>query len=85
MNDRLKYIDITKGIAILLVLLGHLLEPDSYLKTIIYVIHMPLFFIASGMTIKSQNIKLCISKRFKRIYVPYIIWALIFAGFSFKN
>lgn len=51
--DRLTHIDILKGIAILLVVMGHLFVPytdylDSPINQMIYSVHMPLFFFLSG-------------------------------------
>jgi fucose 4-O-acetylase-like acetyltransferase len=45
---RLHYIDIAKGIGIILVVVGHTSTP-LYLHNIIYQFHMPLFFILSGL------------------------------------
>ena len=45
---RIEYIDLAKAIGIFLVCLGHTVDPDTQLKTIIYAFHMPLFFILSG-------------------------------------
>ena len=53
MNDlRISYIDQLKGIAILLVVLGHVIGynncEDSFLWRFIYSFHMPLFMFISG-------------------------------------
>ncbi len=84
MERRIDYIDIAKGIGILLVLFGHLL-PNNELKIWIYMFHMPLFFIVYGMISKNELFIATVYKRFVGIYIPYILWGLIFAGFTFYN
>lgn len=52
-KERIKWIDCTKGVAILLVILGHTLTGGKLglpLRGVIYSIHMPLFFIISAAT-----------------------------------
>lgn len=82
---RSRYIDIAKGLGILLVLLGHLLPNDVQLKSVIYSFHMPLFFIVSGIVVKDYSFKERLRRRTQTILIPYILWALIFSSFSFKN
>ena len=62
MNKRIKFIDMAKGTAILLVVIGHVLRGFvaakmyteyinvfNYIDFAIYSFHMPLFFIISGI------------------------------------
>lgn len=49
MGGRLEYIDIAKGIGILLVVVQHLTAKTSILNIYISSFHMPLFFMLSGM------------------------------------
>ena len=51
MKKRIEWIDICRGLAIILVIIGHSnLETGMAfnLKSIIYSFHMPLFFVLSG-------------------------------------
>lgn len=74
MNKRIEYIDIAKGIAIIMVLLGHIDLCPIGLKSSIYSFHMPLFFILSGYFMKEGiEIRLLIKKLFKSLMVPYLI------------
>ena len=43
-DKRISYIDMAKGIGIILVVLGHSIFPSENLTTWIYSFHMPLFF-----------------------------------------
>lgn len=48
MNNRKCWLDIAKGIAIFLMVIGHTSIP-SVVSNFVYAFHMPLFFIASGL------------------------------------
>ena len=52
-KNRIEWIDIAKGIAILLVVFGHSI--DDITKGIIFSFHMPLFFILSCVTFRLSN------------------------------
>lgn len=47
-KNRIQWIDCAKGIAILLVIIGHSI--DAFPRAMIFSFHMPLFFILSGLT-----------------------------------
>lgn len=85
MKDRIFWIDIAKGIAIFLTVLGHC-YPESQVITFIFSFHMPIFFILSGYTLKETSkddlVKVTI-KDFKRLYLPVFIVAILdfFADF----
>ena len=69
-NKRIEYIDILRGIAMILVLIGH---NDTILTNYIYSFHIPLFFFISGLTYKgnSDSLKEVIKKRLRNIVIPY--------------
>lgn len=75
-----KWIDVTKGIGILLVILGHNNFDQSFL-TIIHAFNMPLFFFISGYLFHYEKYKqqpnYFISQRFKRLVVPYFVTNII--------
>lgn len=83
MAGRQPWIDIFKGISILLVVLGHLSIPQK-LYTWIYLFHMYAFFFIAGVTYHYRETRswwqyFCGSVR--RLYVPYLcygtVWNLI--------
>lgn len=54
-KERIKWIDCAKGIAIVLVIVGHTPGLGEITQGIIYSFHMPLFFILSGVTFNLSN------------------------------
>lgn len=45
---RIDSLDILKGIGIILVVVGHMIGNQLYIRPWIYAFHMPLFFMVSG-------------------------------------
>lgn len=67
-------LDIAKGIAMLLVIIGHCdnlyFSPTHHF---IYSFHMPLFFLASGYLYKVRGVKETLKKDFKHLAIPYVM------------
>lgn len=83
---REKWVDVLKGLLIILVVLGHSISAlgasDNYSKSIliaIYTVHMPLFFILSGYVYVPKNVTLVnyIFAKLKRLMFPYLIFAIV--------
>lgn len=53
-KGRVSWIDCAKGIAAVLMILGHTWFTES-LKAFFYTFHMPLFFILSGYTFRFEK------------------------------
>ncbi len=85
MNNRIDYIDIAKGIGILLVLLGHMVPVGEDLRAMIYSFHMPLFFLLFGCVMKGDRPHVCAPKRWRQIAVPYLLWGMIFVAPTPRN
>jgi fucose 4-O-acetylase-like acetyltransferase len=89
-KERVEYIDIARGIGILLVALAHadvsLFSP--YLHRLIYSFHMPLFFFLSGYFF-NPGIPFweLLIKRFNTILKPYLVTIVLIyiASLSFTN
>ncbi len=81
---RIHKYDNMKGIAIFLIVLGHMLFVTKYtsvkwLHDIIYIIHLPIFFFVAGYFSKigpDEPIK-----AFKRLIIPFIIFNIIYHVF----
>jgi fucose 4-O-acetylase-like acetyltransferase len=73
-------ISVAKGIAIILMVIGHSDCPGG-LGAFIYEFHMPLFFITAGyfFSLKYLDDEMTfIKKRVKGLYVPFVKWATFF-------
>lgn len=80
---RIHKYDNLKGLAIMLIILGHLPSFfNSYFDHhLIYIIHLPIFFFVAGFFSKigpDESIK-----AFKRLFVPYIIFCIIWMIFLY--
>ncbi len=83
-SNRVEWIDKTKGMAILLVVLGHISDTKGCLQNWIYSFHMPLFFVVSGYLYsanESRNTSVGVVKYIKKkavaLIYPYFTYALI--------
>ena len=78
---RIDWIDVAKGIAILLVIIGHTVKFGSATRNVIFSFHMPLFFILSGYTFKLANdipaFILRVKKLIKHLIIPSLIVSVI--------
>lgn len=71
----LPWIDVAKGIGIILVVLGHSMFPKHIL---ISGFHMPLFFILAGITFSARtNFTTFIFKKIQRILIPFFFWYIL--------
>lgn len=71
--NRVEWIDVAKGIAIILMILGHCISIDSWFRLIIFSFHMPFFLIVSGYFYKRTNFKIFIKKQVQGLLIPYCI------------
>ena len=77
---RIQWIDVSKGILAICVIIGHSKYVPSKIINLIFSFHIPSFFILSGfLSIYSQekNIFSFFFKKAKRILVPYLFFFLI--------
>lgn len=73
-------ISIVKGLAIILMVIGHA-EAPTLLHRALYTFHMPVFFMAAGYFFSrkaADNPASFIGKRFKGLYWPCVKYAIIF-------
>lgn len=85
---RLNFIDVAKGIGIILVVLGHCLayENQNKLFMMIYSFHMPFFFFLSGFLFKDKSYETYLSGKLKTLLFPMIFFQalnIISYGFLF--
>lgn len=76
-------IDSLKGFAIILVVIGHVLQntiidyDENILFRLIYSFHMPLFFFLSGYVSKNKISVINLKKYFVALIIPFISFAII--------
>ena len=78
--NRNTVISISKGIAIILMVIAHA-EAPAWLCKFIFEFHMPLFFITAGyfFSLKYLNDEATfVKKRIKGLYVPFVKWSVVF-------
>lgn len=78
---RIDYLDVAKGLTILLVIVSHTFTVWNIKVNWIFTFHMPLFFILSGYFFKSGSKTNCI-KLFKALILPYLSLNLLKLGIN---
>lgn len=89
-------LDVLKGWGILFILLGHVVGAGCHLSTGItqafcegvykyfYAFHVPLFFMAAGMTFRQRPWEEFLKRKARRLLVPYVVFGvasiLLYAG-----
>lgn len=82
-ETRLDYLDMAKGIGIILVVTGHSGMASESVVTWLASFHMPLFFILSGMLLyykkeEERPIRDSIKKKARVLMVPYAFFSVIY-------
>ena len=88
MAKRKTFIDVAKGIGIILVIFGHLGIDGQINQEVIYAFHMPFFFLLSGVFANTKiDFKTYFKKAFTSLYLPFLIFfavdTLLFAVINF--
>lgn len=80
-KKRIQYLDIARGIAILLMIIGHCIYDRSTIAfKMIYSFHMPLFVIMSGYFFREkETIPTTLGKMAKLMLVTIGAWAVVYA------
>ena len=82
-QNRNRWLDIAKGIAIILMVAGHTPIP-SVMSHFIYAFHMPLFFISSGLVSNYEKYSLVdyIKHKSYTLLLPFVCYSTIVAFFN---
>lgn len=83
-NERIDYIDIFKGIGIILMIMGHIGFGEHF-DVFIHAFHMPMFFFVSGFLYNNKQITFnsFVCKKAKALLVPYLFFGLLHLGYVF--
>lgn len=76
LSKRLPWIDVLKGIGIILVVIGHVYSGTTIYNWL-YSFHMPLFFLAAGLVYKEKPILIDLKRRIQTVVVPYFSFGLL--------
>lgn len=75
---RKNWIDWAKALGILLVVMGHSNYSQQDINPMIFMIHMPLFFVASGYLFKTnKTLKEITQSNIRTLLIPYLFFNLI--------
>lgn len=96
-SNRIKWVDMAKGIAMLMVIAGHTIGypgttlDQKIIRGMIYSFHIPMFFILSGYTSRcsdsGEKLLAGLKKSAKRLLLPaYVLWLVVvlFSGATSK-
>lgn len=70
-KNRILWIDVAKGICMISVIAGHLGVTE--INKIVFSYHLTVFFILSGYTLKNNLTAETLSKKFKKLMLPYFV------------
>lgn len=76
---RLRYLDIARGLAMIMVIVGHIIQPEimgNTLRYFLFAVHLPLFLIISGVLFKEKDYKSLIGKNINKLVLPYFLGIL---------
>ena len=82
-KQRLPWLDSARGIAILLVVLGHIVQGATPLRQWVYAFHIPLFFILTGILLRLRPDRLdqpfgCfVRHRARQLLYPYLTFSAV--------
>ena len=82
-QKKLSNISISKGIGIILMVIGHIFVCSDYMivHNFIYAFHMPLFFMISGYCFSErhlENLGGYVKRKMFSLYYPYVFWLVLF-------
>ncbi len=79
-ENRIEYIDIYRGIGIVLMVLGHMKFEFNYAYSafyhIIHAFHMPMFFFISGYCYKRKDLSVLVQMKYmsRKLLLPYVVF-----------
>lgn len=76
--ERIDFVDNAKAIGILMVVVGHATGTPSSLGTLIYGVHMPLFFFLSGYLLSESRLtdsfRITATRLARTLLIPYVLF-----------
>lgn len=75
--SRIDWVDVAKGIVIILMIYGHAIEVESKPWMFVFSFHMPFFIMASGFFFKDVRLKQFIKRNGRSLLLPYAVTIVI--------
>lgn len=76
-NKRLKWIDATKGLCILLIMISHCMPINNYVNVFLFSGYVAIYFILSGFTYRRKGtLRGEFISKFKRLLIPFFIYSV---------
>ena len=76
-RNRIAWVDVAKGIGIILVMLGHMVDGHGLIGQWIWSFHMPLFFFLSGLFFMPFSDVKSVWKKSRQLLLPCIIFTIV--------
>lgn len=79
-KSRERSLDVLRGVGIILVVLGHSASKGVLLHDSIFLFHIPLFFLISGVLLQPEDDVICfaqIKNRVMRLTIPYLVYLVL--------
>lgn len=70
-SDRLRFVDIARGIGILSIIVGHFGIPA--IVRVVFTFHIPVFYLITGYFMEKEPVSLFLRKRLKNLLIPYLL------------
>lgn len=81
-KERLSYLDVSRGVVIILMLIGHAWDAPPLLLQVIFGFHIPFFFVLSGYLYNHEKygrlgFKHLVKTRWKAYVIPYFVLSFV--------
>lgn len=76
-NDRIEYLDILKGIGIIVMIMGHVGFGTTFL-ILTHAFHMPLFFFVTGYLYHKKGVLNTVKSKARPLLLPYFLWGGVY-------
>lgn len=76
MKKRVEFVDVLRGVSIILMIMGHL-GFGYYFDYYIHAFHMPIWFFLAGYFQSNYKLNICfIKQKARKLIIPYLFWGL---------
>lgn len=76
-HERVQYLDIAKGIAIICIVIGHNLGIPA-VGHVVFTFHVPIFYFITGYLMnRNSSVSDFVKRRSKRLLLPYLYTSLV--------